>query len=454
MDKILFKVLKKVTPSKTEYKTINAFSRKVLKQIKKEGFECAMQGSLAKDTWVSGTHDIDVFVFFDPLTSRQELERKSLRLGKKVIKSLGGRPEVAYAEHPYVRSSINGWDLDIVPCYELEFAANLKSAVDRTPFHTEYIQKHLKETQKKEVRVLKQFMKGLGVYSAKERVRGFSGYLCELLILRYGTFKKLITDVQKWKFGAVIDLDKRRTDRTYKRRFKKSPMIFVDPVDENRNVAAALTQECFELFVYACSEFLKKPSLKFFFPTKIEPLSAEELKTELAAHGRFIFIKFKTPNVIEDVLYSQVRSSLSAIERKLGKEGYEVTGADYYCGKPCYLLLELKYVTLPQIKKVEGPPVDIEQKCQKAFTKKYKKEKPWIEDGRWYVKVPREHTDVVSLIVSLLKDPRKIGISNHIAEKITENYELLQDVEVLKEYKKEFAEFLTNYLIKKPRWEW
>jgi len=454
MDKILREVLKKVTPSKKERASISAFSRKVIKQIKAEGFEATVQGSLAKDTGVSGTHDIDVFVFFEPSVSREKLEKASLKLGKKVIKSLGGKPEVAYAEHPYVRSSINGWGLDVVPCYKLESAGNLQSAVDRTPFHTEFIRKNLKEAQKKEVRLLKQFMKGVGVYSAKEKVRGFSGYLCELLILQYGTFKKLITDAQKWNFGKVMGLNNLRTDRTYKRRFVKVPMIFVDPVDENRNVAAALKQENFSLFVYACSEFLKKPSLKFFFPGKITPLPPEALKPEMAEHGRFVFIKFKAPKVIEDVLYSQIRRSLNSIQKKLKKEGYEVLGADFFCSKYCYFLFELKYVKLPQIKKVEGPPIDIEQKYQKVFTKKYKKEKPWVEGGRWYVEVPREYTDVVSLLVSLMKNPRKLGVSNHISEKLKENYELLQDTEVLKEYKGEFGEFLTNYLVKTQRWEW
>jgi tRNA nucleotidyltransferase (CCA-adding enzyme) len=43
-----------------------------------------------------------------------------------------------------------------------------------------------------EVRLLKKFMKGTGVYGAEIKIGGFSGYLCELLILKYRSFAQTI----------------------------------------------------------------------------------------------------------------------------------------------------------------------------------------------------------------------------------------------------------------------
>ena len=70
----------------------------------------------------------------------------------------------------------------------IENAEQLKSAVDRTILHTHYIKKNLKENQINDVLILKKFMEGIETYGSEFKVGGFAGYLCELLILEYGTF--------------------------------------------------------------------------------------------------------------------------------------------------------------------------------------------------------------------------------------------------------------------------
>ena len=42
-------------------------------------------------------------------------------------------------------------------------------------------------------------MKGVGVYGAEIRVGGFSGYLCELLTLSFGSFTDILKAVSDWK---------------------------------------------------------------------------------------------------------------------------------------------------------------------------------------------------------------------------------------------------------------
>ena len=50
-----------------------------------------------------------------------------------------------------------------------------------------------------EVRVLKKFMKGIDTYGAEIKVGGFSGMLCETLILNYGSFEDTIKSASDWK---------------------------------------------------------------------------------------------------------------------------------------------------------------------------------------------------------------------------------------------------------------
>ena len=113
---------------------------------------------------------------------------------------------------------------------KIDSTEHLISAVDRTPFHTRYVKEHLKEDQKNDVRLLKQFMKGIGTYGAEARTRGFSGYLLELLVLRYGTFKDVISAMAGWTNGTVLSLE-----RAGAKRFN-DPLVFFDPVDPSRNI--------------------------------------------------------------------------------------------------------------------------------------------------------------------------------------------------------------------------
>lgn len=454
MKKVFAEVLSNVRPSNPERNAVKEFYQKVIKAIEKEGYSAAVQGSLAKNTWVSGDHDVDIFMFFSPETSRAELEKRGLQIGKKVIKSLGGKPEIAYAEHPYTRANIGGFTLDIVPCYKLKSAENLQSAVDRTPFHTKFVKSNLDRTQRDEVRLLKQFMKGIGVYSAKEKVRGFSGYLCELLIIEYGTFENIIKAAKGWNYGKTIDVNGYYTStRAIKKLFKHS-LVAIDPTDRNRNVAAALNDNNFERFIYACKEFLKKPSIKFFFPDKPRLFSKEELKEELSQHGEIILVKFKSPNVVEDVLYSQLRKSLKSLRVHLEAEEYDIMDSAFYSNSRSVMVLEFKSLELPNIKKLAGPPVEFNSKFQDAFTKKYKKFKPWVDGGRWYAEVPREYTNAVSMLEYIFEDPRKVGIGKYCSDCMLKDYKIIYGDDIVKEYRNSFSNFFTTYLTKKKPWEW
>jgi len=131
--------------------------------------------------------------------------------------------------------------------------------------HTQYIKKHLANDQKKEVLLFKQFLRGIGCYGAEAEIEGFSGYLCEILIIKYKSFQLLIEHAKNWKYGHKISLiDISSPDF-------ETPLVFIDPVDSERNVSSAISEKKFDFFIKACCEYIKQPRMTFFFPKRIIP---------------------------------------------------------------------------------------------------------------------------------------------------------------------------------------
>lgn len=156
---------------------------------------------------MKGDKDLDIFVFFPLDVSKEILKKMGLEIGKKVFEEFKGEYEIKYAEHPYVNGKIENHDLDIVPCYKIDKIEDMKSSVDRTPLHTKFV-KRMTEFQKDDARILKKFMKLINVYGSEFKVMGFSGYLCELLILYYGSFENVLKNASEWKLNQKIIFEK------------------------------------------------------------------------------------------------------------------------------------------------------------------------------------------------------------------------------------------------------
>src|SRR2546427_325749 len=186
------KVLARIRPSPDEEARIESVVRELLERLratlKSKGWEAKpfLAGSVAKGTHLTGT-EIDVFVAFPPDLPRADLEERGLALGKILEKGTH-----RYAEHPYTRGWYGGFEVEIVPCYRITDATQRMSAVDRTPLHVDYVLGRVKEGQTDEIRLLKAWAEGIGVYGAEAKILGFSGYLCELLVLKYGTFRGVL----------------------------------------------------------------------------------------------------------------------------------------------------------------------------------------------------------------------------------------------------------------------
>ncbi len=449
------KVLRKITPTSKERKELADILKRVLSVtdeiIKPLGLEKTIAGSFIRDTWLRDKKEIDLFILFPVSYSRVDLEKTGLEVGKKIVRKLKGTYEIAYAEHPYVRGRIDGFSIDIVPCYKLRSASRIKSAVDRTPFHNRYIEKHLKPEMANEVRLLKQFCKAIDVYGSDIRTLGFSGYLCELLIIKYETFKNLVLSARKWKFGEFIDLEGHCKIKNPQAFFKDQPLIVIDPVDPKRNVAAALSEENFMKFVKACECFVKKPSERFF-EKDMRTLKVSGLRKHLKERGTRIFaIRFQRPDVVDDILWSQMRKTSHRIANLLKEHEFEIFERMVWGDeKDAYLIFEMKSWFLPKLRKLIGPPV-YSRKHSKQFTEKYKGSKVYVEGKRWVAEVERKYRKVEDLLQDFLRRNKKRlmadGVRSYIAESISKGFEILtnKEFERVVEKNKEFAIFLRKH---------
>ena len=163
--------------------------------------EARFTGSYSKNTYLSDP-DLDLFLLFPPETDPEDLKRIGLKAGEDILHGMR-----MYSDHPYTRGVFEGLDVDMVPCFHIDSTEHMKSAVDRTPFHTAFVKSRLDDDGCNQVRLLKKFMKGIGAYGAEQDSRGFSGYLCEILVVKYRTFDNVLRAASKWRNGTVIDVN-------------------------------------------------------------------------------------------------------------------------------------------------------------------------------------------------------------------------------------------------------
>src|SRR5881398_2131182 len=391
------RVLARIRPSPDEEARIETVVRELLERLraklKSKRWEAKpfLAGSVAKGTHLTGT-EIDVFVAFPPDLPRADLEERGLALGKILEKGTH-----RYAEHPYTRGWYGGFEVEIVPCYRITDATQRMSAVDRTPLHVDYVLGHVKEGQTNEVRLLKAWAEEIGVYGAEAKVLGFSGYLCELLILKYASFRGVLDSSLSWRPGTVIVLEGPPA-RTF-----TEPLVVVDPVDPNRNVASAVGMEQMATFVHAARAYLQAPSERFFFPRPLKPLPLPKLRALARKRGAgLLAISIPAPTVTEDVLYPQLRKAHRSFADLLHRNAFQVFDSRFdVVGKEAVFLFELDVESLPRASRHEGPPVWV--KNAKDFLDKWRRSPktmagPYIHGERWAVDVTREATTAAGLV--------------------------------------------------------
>ncbi len=462
---ILNEVSRRVTPSSEERmkvaRIVDEVCLKVSETASKAGLEAdiRLDGSVAKDTWLSGEADLDIFMKVPSSLSREDLETRCLDVARKAVVN----PVLRYAEHPYVETKIAGVGVNIVLCFSVE-RGKWKSAVDRTPFHTEYMKNRLDENLKNEVRLVKKFSKGIGVYGAEIKTRGFSGMLCETLTLHYGSLQELLRSASTWKVGQLVDVEGyyKGFERDIPDLFPES-LVVVDPVDKGRNVAAAVAEEKMWLFVSASRRFLQKPELRFFYPPPVKSLTSRQLVSKLTKRGSdTIFVQFGHVDAVVDVLWSQLYKTENSLRNLLKANGFRIMRTASWSDeeKINVIVLEIESSKLSPAQSHLGPPVSKANESER-FIEKYLDAAagtvsgPRVEGDRWMVEKTRKHVDAALLVrESLEESSRAIGVASRILPAMQSGFKVLVNDEIVAVCKRNrgLTLFLTEYVMGRPSW--
>jgi tRNA nucleotidyltransferase (CCA-adding enzyme) len=371
-------------------------------------------GSYAKGTWLTEDNDIDFFVKINPNVNKREFEQLGTRIGLSALSKY--RPYLRYSDHPYVEAKIQKVRINIVPCYQVN-RGQWKSAADRSPFHTQYINNNLDEEKRKQVRLLKKFLKSVGVYGAEIATSGFSGYVAEILILKYGSFQSALQALSNISGEKnVISIGK--ADQDIIDSFQ-GPIVIIDPIDPNRNLGAAISTESISKLVLAARAFLAKPSLDFF--REKEKKSA---KVSKKLYANLLIVEFSYLKRSPDVIWGQLKRILSAMSKQLNLADFRVIRSVCITDEEnsAALVFLLESITLPAYAEKIGPEI-FRRNATANFISKNKKESllMWI-DREMKVKslVKRKATNAKDYLISLLtKKIESTGIKTKPIEGIS-----------------------------------
>lgn len=429
VEEALAEASKLVEPEEAERRQVSHTAHELLAACRAEFIthdgvvDVSIEGSVAKDTWIRGKPEIDVFIHFKPETGRERLESTVLDAGGRVIEKLGGRHWLRYASHPYVEGEVSGLRVNIVGCFRVE-PGRWISAVDRTPYHTAFVNSRLTPELRRDVRLFKGFLIGCGLYGAEIRVEGFSGYISELLVISFGGALNTIRSASSWRIPVFIDMTGKIMRTEAFKLFPKAPMIFIDPVDPSRNVAAAVSDRKLAELVVACKLFQNNPTADFFKSEEHwEPDTLTGLQTRNLL-GLILSVEKPSP---PDILWGEIKRTLRGVSRRLEKEGFQVYRAEaWQSGAEVVLIYELSSLSLPENALKIGPPVWMDNSLEfveKTLKRPSRVAGPWVEGERLYAIVRREHYEADQLLRLWIRR-REVTISKELLSSV-ESAEIL-----------------------------
>ncbi|MFH2106273.1 MAG: CCA tRNA nucleotidyltransferase [Candidatus Micrarchaeota archaeon] len=397
MGKEIFKnILEQIKPSAKEAKEEMKFAKEMVRVIQKRSPKDArveLMGSIAKGTFLKDSKDIDIFILMKKEREKEQLEQ----IVRKAIS--GYEHEVAYAEHPYARVFIGERKIDVVPAYQIKHINEKISSVDRTVLHTKYILKNLKK--KNGVLLLKKILKANGLYGAEIKTQGFSGYLCELLVIRYNGFMNLMKNASKWKKNVFIDLKKKYTKKEIESVHTRFDSVFIviDPTDPDRNVAAPVSSGNFKLFVSLCKRVAKKPTEAMFFR------KPQSFNDKLKGMKNCYIVSIKKPDVVADILWGQLKKMEMHLLQFLKKKEFKVNKVIADDSHGIRIAISFEKKILPPTQVIVGPPVKFDKNVF-AFKQAHPEGNVQIKKSRAIATVPRELRTAEDAILKFFKSER------------------------------------------------
>jgi len=435
MTQVLEKARKISIPTEKEEEKMKALSDSLLKQVKDEAAKYSevvsveLGGSYAKGTWLKDQMDLDIFVKFKKETDDKLFEEIGKKIGFGSMKRY--KPYVRYSEHPYVEAEVEKTKVNVVPCYDVD-KGQWKSAADRSSFHTRFILETLDQTKKNEVRLLKKFLKGIGIYGAEISIEGFGGYVSEVLVHHYGTFMAVLEAASNFTQGQMIGNPTKQFE---------SSLVLIDPIDSNRNLGTAISSQNVARFILAARAFLKKPSIAFFNGKSRSP-NAKNLRNAIVVRFRY---KWRSP----DIIWGQVKRGTTALAGQLELGGFQVLRkaaiTDEKSEAAMIFLLRSPHIENFMVK--NGPDIYRKADSEIFIEKNSKNMLTWVDEtGRVLSMQQRDLDDAKKFLeFHLKKSLSKSGVPSGIIPDVKRGFKVLRgDQPVSKSIKKALSELTST----------
>jgi len=384
------------------------FVDKLSKACKGLKAKVVVGGSFAKGTWLKGARDVDVYVCFDYALFKDKSSMLSDLL-EKCIKRAFRKYERLHGSRDYFRIKQDDLIFEIIPILAIKKVDDAVNITDVSLFHVKWVKSKIKENKKlaDQIRLVKLFCKANGVYGAESYIRGFSGYACEVLTIYFDGFMNLLKNARNWLRKKKILLD---PEKHYKSRNEilrsinvaklQSRLVIVDPVQKDRNITAALSDEKFRLFVSAAKRFLEKPSLDFFIERRFE---LDKLRTLANRRKLYLLVAKAVPlEGKEDVVGSKLLKAFEYLSAKFVDRGFKLKEKGWWWdkAKEAYFWFMFSEIPLSAEEELVGPPIGMKLRVEE-FKKAHKGAKFFIRNGRIYAVVKRRYVKPEQLLVKL-----------------------------------------------------
>jgi tRNA nucleotidyltransferase (CCA-adding enzyme) len=293
------------------------------------------------------------------------------------------------------------------------------------------MKKSLTLKMRNEVRILKTFLKSNKIYGAEIAKQGFSGYISEVLILEFGSFENLIKSISKIKENQIIGITSKSFDTS---------IIVIDPIDSNRNLAAAISNENIGKFILISRALNKKPSLEFF--------KNKKSKRSNKFWNNLLVVKFEFKTRSPDIIWGQIKRATSTLSTQLELGGFTVLRSKSHTDqqKEAYLIFFLESTKIVEIYQKKGPEFFREDSTHSFISKNLKNaELVWVGNNRKIISLEkRKHTDAVSFMKEFLKKNLKVGIPKGLQNDFKRGFKVFLGNKTLsKSIKEEAAELIS-----------
>ncbi len=397
--KILEKAKKSIRPDSRIIKESDNFIHKLNKKLKQSKISavCVKGGSVAKQTFLKNSHDVDIFVKFSRNYSGKELS-------SMLQEALPEKAERVHGSRDYFQLKKGKIIYEIVPVLDVKSPEQAENVTDMSPLHVGWVNSKTKKKPflKDEIRLAKQFCKAIKVYGAESHIKGFSGHILDILIIHYGSFIKLLENASKWNHKVVIDASKSLKDPLKELNKDKlnSPLIIIDPVQPGRNAAAALSKKNFDQFVMCAKAFLESPKESFFKPKKLSIQEIKKIKKRMFPEEELITLQITPLKGKNDVVGSKVMKVYESVKKGLIENDFKIVFSDWEFGRPSIAYFFVKKEKLSSTIEIRGPPVSKKDNVNE-FRKKHKKTR--TVNNIVYAYEKRKYFSAISLIKALIK---------------------------------------------------